>query len=74
MPFPFATPVTRAITPTHRMSSKIVVPKMYRTNGRSFQRSSSMVFASSVVAESQMAAPRKSDCTLFQPSTLCPTV
>ena len=28
IPFPVATPVTRAITPTQRMSSKIVVPKM----------------------------------------------
>ena len=28
IPFPLATPVTSAITPTQRMSSKIVVPKM----------------------------------------------
>ena len=28
IPFPVATPVTRAITPTQRMSSQMVVPKM----------------------------------------------
>ena len=61
VPPPVASPVTRAITPTHRMSSNIAVPNTYFTNGRRLQPSSSNTFATRVVDESQMAAPRKTD-------------
>ena len=74
IPFPVATPVLSAMMPTQRMSSQIVVPKMKRTKGRSLHFISSIVFARSVVAESQIAAPRKRDCTWFHPSRLRPTV
>ena len=73
-PPPFATPVTRAITPTHMTSSRMDVDITYFTNGRFDHFISSMVFAKSVVAESQIAAPRKRDCTDVHPNIRLPTV
>ena len=73
-PEPFATPVISAITPTHITSSRMDVEITYRTNGRFDHFISSIVLASSVVAESQIAAPRNRDCTEDQPNILRPTV
>ena len=73
-PRPFATPVTSAITPTHSTSSRIDVDITYFTNGRLDHFISSIVFASNVVAESHIAAPRNSDGTESQPKMRLPTV
>ena len=73
MPLPLAKPVATAIAPTVRMSSQTDVPSTYFANMRRPQPISSMTFASMVVAESQMATPRKTDSTGVQPNTLVPT-
>ena len=74
MPLPRAMPVTNATRPTQTMSSQSDVPITYLTNGRRDQPRSPIIFARSVVAESQIATPRKSDGTNFQPRTRVPTV
>ena len=71
---PFATPVMSAMMPTQMMSSQTDVPTAYLTNGRSDHFISSIIFASIVVAESQIAAPRKSEGTLPQPKHVRPIV
>ena len=71
---PEATPVTTAIAPTHITSSQSDMPSTFVTNGRFVHPSSSNIFASSVVAESQIATPRNSDGTVGHPKILVPTV
>ena len=73
-PLPLATPVATAMVPTQTMSSQTDVPTTYLTKGRSDHLSSPMIFTRSVVAESQMATPRKSEGTEPHPKTLEPTV
>ena len=70
MPSPLATPVISAITPTQIISSQTDVPRTYFTKGRELQRISSITLARSVVAESQMAAPRNSEGTTPHPRTV----
>ncbi|OQC25336.1 MAG: hypothetical protein BWX70_02485 [Verrucomicrobia bacterium ADurb.Bin070] len=69
----FTRPVNRAMRPTHRMSSVMVMPKIYFVKRRALQPISWIVFASSVVAESLIAAPRKRLCTVPHPKILVPT-
>ena len=71
---PCAKPVTTASAPTQTMSSQTDVPSTYFANGRRPQPSSSTIFASSVVAESHIATPRKTDATAPQPKIRVPTV
>ena len=74
IPPPVANPVTTAIAPTQTMSSHNDVPRTYFANGRFPQPISSITFASSVVAESHIATPRKADSTDHHPNTRVPTV
>ena len=74
MPPPCARPVATAIAPTQTMSSQTDVPSTHLAKCRRPQPISSITFASSVVAESQIATPRKTDCTGDQPKNFTPTV
>ncbi len=60
--------------PTQTMSSQTEVPSTYLANGREDHPISSSTFASSVVAESQIATPRKSDAAGVQPKTRVPAM
>ena len=71
---PEATPVTTAIAPTQITSSHSDMPSTFVATGRFDHPSSSKTFASSVVAESQIATPRKSDGTADHPNTRVPMV
>ena len=73
IPSPDAKPVTTAIAPTQMMSSQTDVPSTYFVNGRFDHPISPITFARSVVAESQIATPRKSDGTSPQPKIFVPT-
>ena len=56
------------------MSSQTDVPSTNFVNGRFDQPISPITFARSVVAESQIATPRKSEGTSPQPKAFVPTV
>ena len=71
---PAATPVISATMPMQIISSQTDVPTTYLEKRRDDHFISSITFARSVVDESQIAAPKKSDSTDPQPKNLVPTV